>query len=97
MGDRAPQDVVEKARIDLGLDRPLYEQFWRYLTDILHGNFGRSVMTTNSVLHDIGRFFPATMELATAALIIALALGIPIGVISAVKQNSWLDRAVRIF
>jgi peptide/nickel transport system permease protein len=97
VGDRAPQDVVEKARIDLGLDRPLYEQFWRYLTDILHGNFGRSVMTTNSVLHDIGRFFPATMELATAALIIALALGIPIGVISAVKQNSWLDRAVRIF
>jgi peptide/nickel transport system permease protein len=97
VGDRAPQDVVERARLELGLDRPLYEQFWRYLTDILSGNFGRSVMTGNTVLHDIARFFPATIELATAALIIALALGIPIGVISAVKQNSTLDRAVRLF
>lgn len=97
VGDRAPQDVVERARLELGLDRPLYEQFWRYLTDILQGNFGRSVMTGNTVLHDIARFFPATIELATVALVIALALGIPIGVISAVKQNSWLDRAVRIF
>lgn len=97
VGDRAPQDVVERARLELGLDRPLYEQFWRYLTDILQGNFGRSVMTGNTVLHDIARFFPATIELATVALVIALALGIPIGVISAVKQNTWLDRAVRIF
>lgn len=97
VGDRAPQDVVERARMELGLDRPLYEQFWRYLTDILSGNFGRSVMTSNPVLHDIARFFPATIELATTALIIALALGVPIGVISAVRQNTWLDRAVRIF
>ncbi len=97
VGDRAPQDVVEKARIELGLDRPLYEQFWRYLIDVVQGNFGRSVMTTNTVLHDIGRFFPATLELATVALVIALLLGIPIGVVSAVRQNSWLDRAVRIF
>jgi len=97
VGDRAPQDVVERARLELGLDRPLYEQFWRYLTDILQGNFGRSVMTGNTVLHDVARFFPATIELATVALVIALALGIPIGVISAVKQNTWLDRAVRIF
>ncbi|MCC7281197.1 MAG: ABC transporter permease [Acetobacteraceae bacterium] len=97
VGDRAPQDVVERARIELGLDRPLYIQFFRYLTDILQGNFGRSVMTGNTVLHDIGRFFPATLELATLALVIALALGIPIGVISAVRQNTWLDRAVRIF
>lgn len=97
VGDRASQDVVERTRLELGLDRPLYEQFWRYLTDILRGDFGRSVMTSNPVLDDIGRFFPATIELATAALLIALALGIPIGVISAVRQNSILDRAVRIF
>lgn len=97
VGDRATQDVVERTRLELGLDRPLYEQFWRYLTDILRGDFGRSVMTSNPVLDDIGRFFPATIELATAALLISLALGIPIGVISAVRQNSALDRAVRIF
>lgn len=97
VGDRAPQDVVERTRLELGLDRPLYEQFWRYLTDILRGEFGRSVMTSRPVLEDIARFFPATIELATAALLIALVFGIPIGVISAVRQNSWLDRAVRIF
>jgi peptide/nickel transport system permease protein len=97
VGDRAPQDVVERVRLELGLDRPLHEQFWRYLTDILRGDFGRSVMTSNPVLDDILRFFPATIELATAALIIALALGIPIGVVSAVRQNTALDRAVRIF
>jgi peptide/nickel transport system permease protein len=97
VGDRASQDVVERTRLELGLDRPLYEQFWRYLTDILRGDFGRSVMTSRPVLEDIARFFPATIELATAALVISLALGIPIGVISAVKQNTTLDRAVRIF
>jgi peptide/nickel transport system permease protein len=97
VGDRAPQDVVERTRLELGLDRPLHEQFWRYLTDILRGDFGRSVMTSNPVLDDIARFFPATIELATAALVISLALGIPIGVISAVRQNTTLDRAVRIF
>lgn len=97
VGDRAPQDVVERARMELGLDQPLYAQFWRYLTDILRGDFGRSVMTGNTVLHDIGRFFPATIELATAALLIALALGIPVGVLSAVRQDSWTDRLVRIF
>jgi peptide/nickel transport system permease protein len=97
VGDRATQDVVERTRLELGLDRPLYEQFWRYLTDILSGNFGRSVMTSNLVLDDIGRFFPATIELATAALLISLALGLPIGVMSAVRQDSWLDRSVRIF
>jgi peptide/nickel transport system permease protein len=97
VGDRAPADVVERARIEMGLDQPLYVQFWRYLTDILTGNLGRSVMTSNSVWEDITRFFPATFELATLAIIVAAILGIGLGVLAATRQGSWVDQAVRVF
>ena len=97
VGDRAPADVVARARIELGLDQPLYAQFWRYLTDILTGQLGRSVMTSNSVWEDIARFFPATFELATLAILIAAVLGIGLGVLAATRQGSWVDQAVRVF
>jgi peptide/nickel transport system permease protein len=97
VGDRAPQDVVEKARLDLGLDRPLIAQFWRFCGQILHGDLGRSVMTSNPVTADIAHFFPATFELATAAIILAALVGIPLGVWAAVRQGSWIDQSVRFF
>ncbi|MBP0495830.1 ABC transporter permease [Roseomonas indoligenes] len=97
VGDRAPADVVARARIELGLDQPLYAQFWRYLTDILSGNLGRSVMTSNTVWEDIARYFPATFELATLAILIAALLGIGLGVLAATRQGSWVDQAVRVF
>src|ERR687883_1241463 len=65
VGDRASAEVYERTRIELGLDRPLLEQFATYTAKVLHGDFGRSVLTSNPVLEDIGRFFPATFELAT--------------------------------
>lgn len=97
VGDRAPADVVERARLDLGLDQPLYVQFWRYLGQIVHGDLGRSVMTSNSVTDDIARYFPATFELATVAIIVAVLLGVPLGVWAATKQGKWQDQAVRLF
>ncbi|WP_426956073.1 ABC transporter permease [Muricoccus radiodurans] len=97
VGDRAPAEVVARARIELGLDQPLYAQFWRYLGDILSGNLGRSVMTANPVWQDIARFFPATFELATAAILVAAVLGIALGVLAATRQGTLLDQAVRIF
>jgi peptide/nickel transport system permease protein len=97
VGDRAPQDVVERARLELGLDRPLHEQFVRYLGDLLQGNLGRSVMTSNTVWEDILRFFPATFELATAAIILAVLAGVPLGVLAAVRQGTRTDQAVRVF
>ena len=96
VGDRAPADVVAQARLDLGLDEPLYVQFWIYLGKLAHGDLGRSVMTSHTVVDDIIRFFPATMELATAAIIIAALFGIPIGVLAAVKQGSRIDHVIRI-
>ncbi len=96
VGDRAPADVVAQVRLELGLDEPLYVQFWIYLGKLAHGDLGRSVMTSHTVVDDIIRFFPATMELATAAIIIAALLGIPIGVLAAVKQGSRIDHVIRV-
>src|SRR4051794_37255295 len=64
VGDKASPEVYARARQELGLDLPLLQQFWLYLSKVLHGDFGRSVLTTNLVLDDIRRFFPATLELA---------------------------------
>jgi peptide/nickel transport system permease protein len=96
VGDRAPQDVVEQTRREMGLDRPLPEQFVRYTGQLLNGDLGRSVMTSNRVVTDIARFFPATLELATVALVIAIAVGVPLGVFAAVRQGSWVDQAIRV-
>src|SRR3954471_11250412 len=81
VGDHAPADVVAKVRVDLGLDRPLLVQFWIYLRNLLHGDLGRSVMTSNTVLADIVHFFPATIELATAAIIVAVVIGVPLALL----------------
>ena len=96
VGDRAPQDVVERTRHEMGLDRPLPEQFVRYVGDLAQGNLGRSVMTSNRVTTDIARFFPATLELSSVALIIATLVGVPLGVYAAVRQGSWIDQIIRV-
>lgn len=97
VGDRAPADVVAQTRLDLGLDEPLYVQFWIYLGKLAHGDLGRSVMTSHTVVDDIIRFFPATLELATAAILISALIGIPLGVLAAVKQGTRIDHAIRVF
>jgi peptide/nickel transport system permease protein len=96
VGDRAPADVYARARIELGLDRPLWEQFALYLGKVLEGDFGRSVLTSNLVLDDIRRVFPATLELATIAILLGVLLGVPMGVIAAVHQGRWPDQTVRV-
>ncbi|MEO3433823.1 ABC transporter permease [Inquilinus sp. CAU 1745] len=96
VGDRASAETYEQARIALGLDKPLYEQFWIYLTNVLQGDFGESVLTASPVLDDILRVFPATLELATLGTIIGVVLGIPMGVMAAVRQGGWQDQIVRV-
>ncbi|MBI3498977.1 MAG: ABC transporter permease [Proteobacteria bacterium] len=96
VGDRAPAAVYERVRIELGLDLPLYHQFWIYCTRVLGGDFGNSVMTANTVLDDIKRVFPATLELASVATIIGVALGVPMGVIAAVNRDRWQDQVIRV-
>jgi len=96
VGDRASADTYQRVRVELGLDQPLYVQFWRYVVLVLHGDFGRSVLTRNPVVEDIARFLPATVELATAATLIGVALGIPAGVLAAARQGRWADHAIRL-
>ncbi len=96
VGDHAAPDVIANVRLQLGLDRPLYVQFAIYLHNLLHGDLGRSVMTSQPVTADIARYFPATLELATVAIVIAIVLGVPLGVMAAARQGSRFDHAVRV-
>lgn len=96
LGDRAPSNVVERVRREMGLDLPLIQQFYIYLKSALSGDFGTSVLTTKPVMTDIRRVFPATIELATLGTIIGSVVGIPLGVLAAVKRGSLIDQIVRI-
>ncbi|MEK1871783.1 MULTISPECIES: ABC transporter permease [Rhizobium] len=96
LGDRAPTHVVERVRRELGFDLPLYQQFYIYLKSILSGDFGTSVLTTNPVMVDIKRVFPATIELATLGTIIGSVIGVPLGVLAAVRRGSVADQVVRV-
>lgn len=96
VGDRASAEVYQRVRSELGLDQPLAVQFWRYALKVLHGDFGRSVLTRNLVTADIARFLPATIELATAATLIGVLLGVPLGVLAASRNGRPLDHLIRI-
>ena len=96
LGDRAPVAVVERTRREMGLDLPLIQQFYVYLKNAVHGDFGNSVLTTNPVMTDIRRTFPATIELATLGTLIGSFLGVPLGVLAAVRRGSLVDQVVRI-
>ena len=96
VGERASQATYDQVYRELGLDRPLYEQFAIYVWQVLQGDLGTSLLTARPVADDILRVFPATLELATVATIIGVVLGIPMGVIAAVNQGRWQDQVVRV-
>jgi peptide/nickel transport system permease protein len=96
VGDRASADIVERTREELGFNEPLTTQFVIYVQKALSGDFGRSVLTSNPVMTDIRRVFPATIELATVGTLIGAFLGVPLGVLAAVRRGGWLDQIVRI-
>jgi peptide/nickel transport system permease protein len=96
LGDRAPNHVVERVRQEMGFNLPLYQQFFIYIKGILSGDFGNSVLTTNPVMVDIRRAFPATVELATLGTLIGAFVGVPLGVLAAVRRGSIVDQVVRV-
>lgn len=97
LGPQAPPEVIESVRREWGFDRPIHEQFVIYVWNILQGNLGKSLRTNRNVVQDLRQFFPATFELATAAILIGIVLGIPLGILSAVKKDHLLDHAARLF
>jgi peptide/nickel transport system permease protein len=94
-GPRAGPEAVAVVRHDYGLDRPVPEQYLRYVGGLLSGDLGRSFSSKRPVADDLRAFLPATIELGAAALLLALLVGIPVGIIAAVRRNSGADYAGR--
>ncbi|WP_225774490.1 ABC transporter permease [Pseudomonas sp. Marseille-Q5115] len=94
-GERASDEIVASIRQQLGLDLPLYQQYLRYMGDLLQGDLGHSIRTHRPVLEDLQLFFPATLELALAAMLLSIAVGVPLGVLSAVYNNRAIDHISR--
>ena len=90
-GPDAPESVVERIRVELGLDRPLHEQYWSFLSRALRGDLGRSLRSRAPVADEILARFPATLELTTASMVIAVIVGVPLGLIAAVRRATWVD------
>ena len=91
LGERAPAEEVARLRTQMGLDDPFLVQFVNFVGNALRGDLGRSLVTRRSVAAELFSRFPATMQLAAAAVLVAVAMGIPIGIVSATKQYSIFD------
>jgi peptide/nickel transport system permease protein len=98
LGDRqsANPETVARFRARWGLDRPLHEQYGRFLARLAQGDLGESIASRRPVLDDIRQYLPATIELATAAGLLTVAVGVPLGVAAAVRRDGWLDHAARL-
>lgn len=95
LGAKPTQEQITEARESLGLDEPIPKQFLLYLRNAASGDFGTSLRTGQPVVSDIARRASATVELVAVSLGLSLLLGLPLGVISAVRQDSWIDHAAR--
>ena len=95
-GPDASPSMVETIRTAYGLDRPLPIQFFQYLRGVLSGDLGRSLRTRETVASDLARYFPNTFELVTGAMLLAVGLGVPLGILSAVYRDTWVDQLTRI-
>ncbi|HWK47475.1 MAG TPA: ABC transporter permease [Stellaceae bacterium] len=96
VGEHASASTYDAVRLEIGLDLPIPVQYWRYLTKVLSGDFGNSVITSQPVLVDLLNVFPATIELSFLALVIGVALGIPCGVVGAAQRGRWPDHVIRM-
>lgn len=90
-GPDAPEEVVQQIRVELGLERPLHAQYLSFLTRALQGDLGRSLRSRAPVVDEVLNRFPATLELTTVSMVVAVLVGVPLGLISAVRRASWVD------
>lgn len=95
-GAMADAESIEQVRQELGLDEPLITQFFLYVGDLLRGDLGQSVSTGQSVLADLSARLPASLELTLSALVLSCLIAIPLGVLAAVRQGSWVDHLCRV-
>lgn len=95
VGERAPEEIRQKAIEELGLDKPFHEQYLMYMGRLVRGDLGKSYINNKSVAESIKERFPVTLKLALMSFVISTVVGLTVGIISAVKQNSTIDRIVR--
>ena len=95
VGEQAEKETYDMVYRQLGLDRPLWQQFAFFIRDMLSGDFGNALFTGNRVADDLKRVFPATIELATFAILLGVGLGVPSGVLAAVYRDSLIDHITR--
>jgi peptide/nickel transport system permease protein len=96
LGQQATQEQVQQIRENMGLDKPIFVQYGLFLKDALRGDLGDSIVTGRPVTTELLTRLPATLELTTFAMLIAILVGIPVGVISAVRQYSLLDKSTSV-
>lgn len=96
-GPRASDEQIAELREQFGYNQPLYQQYLDYMLALSQGNWGRSVVLQRDVGPDLSRYFPATLELVLVSLLIAVSLGIPLGLISATYRDRWPDQLARLF
>ncbi len=97
LGPMATPDSLAHLRAEMHLDQPMYVQYYYYLTALLQGDFGRAWSTSDSVWQDLITRVPATLELITYSLLLALVVGVSIGIVTAFRQGRSVDRATRIY
>jgi peptide/nickel transport system permease protein len=96
-GENARPEDVQQVRKALGLDQPLWSQYVTYVTHVIRGDLGRSFQTNEAVTKQIAQRYPATMQLAFGSMLVALIVAFPLGIISAIYRNSWIDNLARFF
>ena len=95
-GPQATQEIKDALRRELGFDQPLFIQYVNYMTGLFRGDWGESLYTRRKVINDLRNYWPATLELTTAAVVIATLLGVPAGVVSAMYRNRLPDHVARV-
>lgn len=96
LGQQATEDQVAQVRENMGLDKPIFVQYGLFLVDAARGDLGDSIVTGRPVTTELAERFPATLELTAFAMLVAVLVGVPVGVISAVRQYSLLDKATSV-
>ena len=95
-GPAATQEAIEQIRVKLGLDKPLYLQFIRYVADLAHGDLGDSLTTGQPVAQELKSRLPASAELTLLGLIVSMAIAVPLGILAATRPNSLIDHCCRV-
>src|SRR5215510_1239591 len=95
-GPAATKEAIEQIRVNLGLDKPLYEQFIRYVGDLARGDLGNSLTTGQPVGHEIKTRLPASAELTLLGLMVSMAIAVPLGILAATRPNSIIDHLCRV-